>query len=119
MRGHAADARVPLWRLHEPRVVVEPPVMATWDKMYAAEDRKRRREAADTALRARHDMFDLQAQDKTPKSARHHWTVVGEGSRTANENYAIGWERIFPTCRPDARGSLPPGPARPGVGAAG
>ena len=93
--------------------------MATWGQHYADAERKVRRQAADTALRARHDMFDVQAQDLHHKFDRAHFAVCGEGSRTANENYAIGYERIFPTCRPDIRGSLPPGPARPGVGAAG
>lgn len=69
--------------------------MPTWGQHYADAERKVRRQAADAVLRARHDQFDLQALDKTPKSARFRWSVVGEGSRSANENYAIGWERTF------------------------
>jgi hypothetical protein len=95
--------------------------MPTWDKMYAAEDRKLRREAADTALRARHDMFDLQSQDKRHKFDRFRFSVVGEGSRSANENFRRGYEILFPTCRPDANASAlhPVSPSRVGVGAAG
>jgi hypothetical protein len=79
-----------------------------------------RRRVQDARDAVQHRAFDLQAQDKTPKSARPHWAVVGEGSRTANENYLKNYARIFPTCRPDAA-SRPVllTPSRPGVGAAG
>ena len=93
--------------------------MPTWGQHYADAERTVRRAAADTVLRARHDQFDLQALDKTPKSARFHFAVVGEGSRSAQENFRRNYEKIFPACRPGARGILPPGAARPGVGAAG
>jgi len=69
--------------------------MPTWGQHYAAAERTVRREAADTALRARHDQFDLQAQDKTAKFERHHFAVVGEGSRSAQDAYRAGWDRIF------------------------
>jgi hypothetical protein len=92
--------------------------MPTWGQHYADAERKLRREAADTALRARHDQFDLQAQDKTAKFERHHFAVVGEGSRSSQENYRQNYDRIF-TCRPDARGVTPSASARPGAGAAG
>ena len=93
--------------------------MPTWGQHYADAERTVRRAAADTALRARHDQFDRQALDLHHKHDRFHFTVVGEGSRSANENYLAGYERIFPTCRHDAASrpaSLPP---RPGVVAAG
>lgn len=68
--------------------------MPTWAEHYAQADRTARRAAADTALRARHAQFDLQAQDRTPKSARPKFAVVGEGSMTAQENYARNYDRI-------------------------
>ena len=55
---------------------------------------KRNRAAQDAALAERHRGFDLAAKDKTPKSARHHWAVVGEGSQSANLNYARGYAAI-------------------------
>jgi len=91
--------------------------MPTWGQHYADAERTVRRAAADTALRARHDQFDLQAQDKTAKFERHHFAVVGEGSRSSQEAYRQNYDRIF-ACRPDARGVPPSGTARPGVGAA-
>ena len=92
--------------------------MPTWGQHYADAERTVRRQAADTALRARHDQFDRQAQDKTAKFERHHFAVVGEGSHASQEAYRQNYERIFPACRPDASSrpaSLPP---RPRVGAA-
>ena len=55
---------------------------------------KRNRSVQDGILAERHRGFDLAAKDKTPKSARHHWAVVGEGSRSANLNYARGYTNI-------------------------
>lgn len=54
--------------------------------------RRRTQDARDAVL---HRQFDLQAQDITPKSDRPHFAVVGEGSRAAQENFRLGWERIF------------------------
>jgi len=68
--------------------------MPTWGQHYADAERTVRRQAADTALRARHDQFDLQALDRTPKSARFHFAVVGEGSKSANDAYRRGYEAI-------------------------
>lgn len=66
---------------------------------YAENARRReiaqRRRAQDANDAARHRMFDLQAQDKTAKFERPQFAVVGEGSRTAQENYMIGYTRIF------------------------
>jgi hypothetical protein len=69
--------------------------MATWDKIYGQEALRRNRAAQDRLLVARHAAFDLQAKDITPKSDRPHFAVVGEGSRTAQDNYRAGWERTF------------------------
>lgn len=93
--------------------------MPTWAQHYAQAELKANRAAQDIVLRERHRAFDLQAQDRTPKSARHHFAVVGEGSSTSQEAYRQNYDRIFPACRPGARGLLPPVSARPGVGAAG
>ena len=93
--------------------------MPTWGQHYADAERTVRRAAADAALRARHDQFDLQAQDLHHKHDRFRFSVVGEGSRSSQEAYRQNYEKIFPACRPGARGILPPGAARPGVGAAG
>ena len=55
---------------------------------------KEQRAAQNVMMSERHRCFDLQAQDKTPKSARYHWAVVGEGSQSANTNYARGYAQI-------------------------
>ena len=54
-----------------------------------------RRQMADAIEGQRHRMFDAQAQDKHHKHDRPQFAVVGEGSRTAQENYARGYDRIF------------------------
>ena len=56
---------------------------------------RERRVKQDRRDAARHAAFDLQAQDRTPKSARHHFAVVGEGSRSSQEAYRMGWNRTF------------------------
>lgn len=53
-----------------------------------------RRAATDTQLAERHAGFDLAAQDITPKYHRPHFAVVGEGSKSANQAYQEGYERI-------------------------
>lgn len=75
--------------------------------------RRRTQDARDAVL---HRQFDLQAQDKTPKSDRPHFAVVGEGSLAAQERYRVNYQRIFglPSPRP-----LPPRSfARSGAAAA-
>lgn len=56
-----------------------------------------RKSQTDSTLAERHDGWDRAAQDLTPKYARPHFAVVGEGSKTANrayqDNYAlIDWK---------------------------
>jgi hypothetical protein len=48
-----------------------------------------RRDAAQAAI------FDLAAQDLHHKHDRPHFAVVGEGTRTAQDAYRAGWDRIF------------------------
>ena len=59
---------------------------------------KHNRAIQNAALAERHRGFDLAAKDKTPKSARPHWAVVGEGSKSSQEAYRrnydlIDWEK--------------------------
>lgn len=54
-----------------------------------------RRRAQDARDAARHRQFDLSAQDTHMKYERAHFAVVGEGSRSAQDNYRAGWDRIF------------------------
>ena len=53
-----------------------------------------RRTATDSVLAERHAGFDLAAQDITPKSHRPSFSVVGEGSKTANQAYQEGYASI-------------------------
>lgn len=69
--------------------------MPTYAEHAAAAERTMRRAAADTALRARHAQFDLQAQDQRHKHDRFKFAVVGEGSRSAQDNFRAGYARIF------------------------
>ena len=78
--------------------------MPTYGQYQAQAELRDRRAAQDIVLRERHRQFDLLAQDKTAKFQRFRFSVVGEGSRSANENYLRNYERIFlPSRRP-----LPP-----------
>ena len=52
------------------------------------------RACQDVALADQQRQFSLQAQDRTPKSARHHWAVVGEGSPTSQMNYRRNYDNI-------------------------
>ena len=54
-----------------------------------------RRQAQDARDAAQHRAFDLQAQDKTAKFERPRFSVVGEGSRSSQENYRRHYEQIF------------------------
>jgi hypothetical protein len=69
--------------------------MPTWAQSKRNEERTLRRKAQDAHLVERHRNFDLSAQDNHMKYERAHFAVVGEGTRTAQENYRAGWERIF------------------------
>ena len=70
--------------------------MATYAENAHKREIAQRRQVQDARDAVRHREFDLQAQDKTPKSDRPHFAVVGEGSKSANDKYRIGYERIFP-----------------------
>ena len=56
------------------------------------DSRRRAQDARDAALHAR---FDAQAGEYRAKFERAHFAVVGEGARSAQENYRLGYERIF------------------------
>jgi hypothetical protein len=56
---------------------------------------KRNRRSQDSVLAERHRGFDRSAQDQHAKSERAHFAVVGEGTRTAQDNYRAGWDRAF------------------------
>jgi hypothetical protein len=83
--------------------------MATYAQNAHRRELMQRRRGADARDREIHRAFDLMAQDKTPKSARPVFSVVGEGSRSANENYVKGWERTFGRNLSSRR--LPPPPS--------
>lgn len=53
------------------------------------------RAVQDAAMSERHRCFDLAAKDNTMKYERHHFAVVGEGSRSSQEKYRDGWDRTF------------------------
>ena len=55
---------------------------------------KAQRAVQDALMAERHRGFDLAAKDRTPKSARRHFSVVGEGSRTAQERYRANFGLI-------------------------
>lgn len=86
-----------------------------------AENKKRRdiaaqRQAQDARDAVLHRQFDLQAQDQHHKHDRPSFSVVGEGSRAAQERYRVNYQRIFglPSPRPLPPRSL----ARSGAAAA-
>ena len=81
--------------------------MSLYDKAYDKQRRKldkagggqradltAQRACQDVALAEQQRGFNLQAQDRTPKSARHHWAVVGEGSATSQANYRRNYTKI-------------------------
>lgn len=68
--------------------------MPTWDQYYRAEETRAKRAVQDQFLRRQQREFDLAAQDKTPKSARHHWAVVGEGSAASQDNFRRNYDLI-------------------------
>ena len=52
------------------------------------------RAVEDTVLSERHAGFDLSAQDNHSKFERPHFAVLGEGTKSANENYRQGYALI-------------------------
>lgn len=52
------------------------------------------RAAQDTVMSERHRCFDLKAKDKTAKYERYHFAVVGEGSKSSQENFRVGYSEI-------------------------
>jgi len=58
-------------------------------------DVKEQRAVSDAVMNERHKMFDLQAKDNHMKYERAKFAVVGEGTRSAQENYRAGYERTF------------------------
>lgn len=78
-----------------------------------------RRQRQDALDDQRHRTFDLQAQDRRHKFERPVFAVVGEGSRTAQENYRTNYSRIFPLPSRRHSGLLRAVLPAPGVVAAG
>lgn len=66
----------------------------TWGEIRKQAELRERRAAQDAVLRERHAAFDLQAQDNHAKYERFRFSVVGEGSRDAHDNYRRGYEAI-------------------------
>ena len=69
--------------------------MATYAEHAAARERETQRASMDRRLAARHAYFDAAAGEVRMKYERAHFAVVGEGTRTAQENYRDGWDRVF------------------------
>ena len=67
------------------------PTYAQYAHQRELAQRRRAQDARDAAL---HRQFDLQAQDNTMKYERPVFSVVGEGSRTANDNFRSNYDRI-------------------------
>ena len=57
-------------------------------------ERKAQRAVQDVALAEMRHEFDSSAKDNHAKYERCHWAVVGEGSQSANANYARGYAKI-------------------------
>jgi hypothetical protein len=55
---------------------------------------KERKDSTKAVLEERHAGFDKAAQDITPKYHRPSFSVVGEGSKSANTAYLDGYARI-------------------------
>jgi hypothetical protein len=84
-----------------------------WDER---DDRKKaeRVNASKALADERHEGFDLSAQDNHSKFERPHFAVIGEGTRTSQEAYRIGWERTFGKNLQDNPGSEGLGSSLPG-----
>ena len=57
-------------------------------------DLKIRKDASNIAATERHHGFDLSAQDNHMKYERPSFTVVGEGSKAAIDNYRENYDKI-------------------------
>lgn len=57
-------------------------------------DRAAQRAAQDVVMDTRHRGFDLSAQDRHAKYERAHFAVVGEGTRSACENFRHNFDLI-------------------------
>lgn len=71
------------------------PTYAEYGRIRERNDNRRKADARDAK---RHRGFDLSAQDMHHKHDRFHFAVVGEGSRSATDNFhrnydAIDWSR--------------------------
>lgn len=75
----------------------------TYDRTARAKDEGRpgpspdlaaQRAVQDAAMSERHRCFDLAARDNTPKYCRHHFAVVGEGSKSSQEKYRARYAEI-------------------------
>ncbi len=53
-----------------------------------------RKAASDVVMAERHAGWDLSAKDHHAKSERFRFSVVGEGTRTAQERYRAGYKKI-------------------------
>jgi len=63
--------------------------------MYWTDDElKANRRAQDAVMAERHRGFDLSAKDNHAKYERWSFSVVGEGTRTAQEAFRRGYELI-------------------------
>lgn len=68
--------------------------MPTYAENAARQERDAKRSAQDRRDAARHKGFDLSAQDTHHKYERYRFSVVGEGTRSATENFLTNYERI-------------------------
>lgn len=69
--------------------------MATYAQNAAVRERAARNAAQDRFLDAQHARFDATAGEVRAKWERYSFAVVGEGSKTSQDAYRAGWERIF------------------------
>ena len=69
--------------------------MATYAEHAAIRERAARKAAQDRHHDALHARFDATAGEIRMKYERAHFAVVGEGTRSANENYRHGYDAIF------------------------
>lgn len=83
--------------------------MSTYAELAANRERTSRKAAQDRHDAARHREWDLSAQDRHVKSERCRFSVVGEGSLTAQENYRIGYEHTFASSGPSRPSKQPHG----------
>ena len=69
--------------------------MATYAENAADRERAARKAAQDRHMDTLHARFDASAGDVRMKYERASFAVVGEGSRSANENFRRGYAAIF------------------------